>query len=76
MIWGPVTLLTPPVDTDRLSEFVRKVRPGSTGWSWIYQREGLDSEPYLARALSRWIIAVIILFGLNFLIGETLLGWR
>ena len=76
IIWLPVTLLTPPVDTDRLSAFVCKVRPGSTGWGWIYQREGLESEPYLARALSRWIIAVIVLFSLNFLIGETLLGWR
>jgi solute:Na+ symporter, SSS family len=76
LIWLPVTLLTQPVSTERLGSFVRKVRPGSLGWRWIYQREGLDDEPYLARALSQWIIAVIILFGLNFLIGGTLLGWR
>ena len=76
VIWLPVTLLTQPVSTDRLCSFVRTVRPGSLGWRWIYQREGLESEPYLARALSQWVIAVILLFSLNFLIGATLLGWR
>ena len=76
LIWLPVTLLTQPVSTERLCSFVRKVRPGSLGWDWIYRQEKLDDEPYLAQALVRWLIAVILLFSFNFLIGWTLLGWR
>jgi len=74
LIWLPVTLLTAPVPEVRLREFVRRVRPGATGWSRVYQAEGLAHEPYLGGALLRWIVAVALLFGANFLIGGALLG--
>ena len=74
VIWLPITLLTAPVDHQRLAEFVQRVRPGMLGWGPVYERESITDQPYLLRALGFWLISVILLFGLNFLIGAALIG--
>ena len=75
-IWLPVTLATGPTSRRQLEDFVRRVRPGAFGWGPIYRGLQLEHQPYLARALGGWLLAVIILFGVNALIGQSLLGWR
>jgi Na+/proline symporter len=74
LVWIPVTLLTAPAPEERLRAFVRRVRPGAFGWRRVYEAEGLEHEPYLGGALLRWALAVVLLFGLNALIGLSLLG--
>ena len=74
IIWLPITFLTAPVSFDRLVEFVQKVKPGSLGWGPVYRYQSLEQQPYLLKALGYWIIAVVVLFSLNFLIGGLLLG--
>ncbi len=74
LIWLPITLITAPVPQQSLIEFVRRVRPGSLGWKPIYRAENMPDSPYLLKALGLWLCSVFILFGLNFLLGHTLLG--
>jgi hypothetical protein len=73
-IWLPVTYLTPPVDDATLVDFVRRVRPGSPGWNVIYRRHGIRPEPFLGNAVIHAGLALVGLFGLNFGIGNLLLG--
>ena len=73
-VWLPVTYLTPPVDDETLVAFVRRVRPGSPGWNAIYRRHGIRPEPFLGNAAIHTGLALVGLFGLNFGVGNLLLG--
>lgn len=73
-VWIPVTLFTAPVAQDHLIKFVQRVQPGRLGWDPIYQVMQFEDQPYLLRALGKWLCVVIVLFSLNFAIGSLLLG--
>jgi hypothetical protein len=62
------------VDDATLVDFVRRVRPGSPGWNVIYRRHGIRPEPFLGNAAIHAVLALVGLFGLNFGIGNLLLG--
>jgi SSS family solute:Na+ symporter len=72
VVWLTVTFLTPPVEEKQLLAFVKAIRPGSIGWGKIYQKCGLEPEPFLLKALGLWALGLVFLFGLNFGIGSVL----
>ena len=73
VVWLLVTFLTPPVDEQRLVEFVRRIRPGSPGWNAICMKHGITQKPFLKQALACWVVGLLSLFTLNFGIGSFLL---
>jgi Na+/proline symporter len=76
VVWFAVTLLTRPVEDEKLIDFVRRVRPGGPGWERI--RRLLADAPRgesLAGALSEWVYGCLFLIGLTVGIGKALLGF-
>jgi len=69
VVWIPVTGLTAPVARERLEAFVQKIRPGGRGWQHITALA--TGGP--GRALRNWLIALVMLFSLNFGFGWLLL---
>jgi SSS family solute:Na+ symporter len=75
-IWVPVMFLTPPESEEKLESFYRRVRPGGPGWRRVRERTGVPPAQDLACDLKRVLAALMILFGLMFLIGGVLfLRW-
>jgi len=74
LVWIPVTLLTPATAPERLVEFLRRVRAGSPGWRAVALQYGVEVEPFLRRAVPRWLAGCGVLFGLCFGLGGLLLG--
>ncbi len=73
-VWLVVTYSTAPVEEARLAEFVRRVRPGSPGWSAVARRHGIELEPFLGPAVLRWLGGCGLLFSLCFGLGSMVLG--
>jgi len=71
--WLIVTLMTKPVDEDRLVEFVKKVQPGTPGWKYIYRKYNIPYIPFGKDALINFVIGVIFFQCMNFGIGATIL---
>jgi Na+/proline symporter len=71
-VWIPVMLLTKPETDERLDTFFRRVRPGGPGWKRQRERTGLTPAQDLGTDLKRVLAALMILFGLMFLIGGLL----
>ncbi|MFH1462792.1 MAG: sodium:solute symporter family protein [Pseudomonadota bacterium] len=76
VVWLAVTYATAPVPEATLAAFLRKVRPGSPGWSRQYSALGLAPDHFLARGLVDWGLGVVCLFSLNFGIGALIFGPR
>ncbi len=74
-LWITVTLLTPPVDTEHLMRFYRRVRPGGQGWKHIYSMIP-DCKPRGTglRTLVRIVSGVIALNAILIGIGKLILG--
>lgn len=72
--WLVVTLWTAPVDEARLVEFVRKVRPGTPGWKYIYNKYDIPYEPYGRAALLNFLMGVGLFLAANFGLGAVLLN--
>lgn len=73
-VWLPATFLTAPVAEERLVEFLRRVRPGSPGWSGLARRHGIVQEPFVGRATLRWLVGCGVLFAFCFGLGHLLVG--
>jgi hypothetical protein len=73
IVWLLVTYLTPPVEEAKLAEFVRKVRPSSPGWNYIYRKYDIPPAPSLLSALLNWGLGLLTFFGVNFGIGSLIL---
>jgi len=71
-VWIPVMLLTRPESDERLDTFYRRVRPGGPGWKRQRERTGLVPAQDLGTDVKRVLAALMILFGLMFLIGGLL----
>jgi Na+/proline symporter len=81
-IWLPVMFLTRPESDERLDAFYTRVRPGGPGWRAVRARTGIPAAQSLGHDILRVLAALMILFGLMFLIGgivllrwPTALGW-
>lgn len=76
IVWVLVTYMTAPVDEEILVKFVKKVRPGSIGWNYIYKKYNITPEPFLSNALASWVLSLISFLGINFGVGSLLLGLK
>lgn len=76
LIWFPTMLLTPPESDEKLDAFYTRVRPGGPGWRRQRERTGIPPAQDLACDVQRVLAALMILFGLMFLVGGVvLLRW-
>lgn len=71
--WLTATLLTKPVDEQRLVEFVKKVQPGTPGWKRIYNKHNIPYIPFGKSAIINFLVGVIFFQCMNFGMGATLL---
>ena len=71
-IWIPVTLLTTPVSLEHLQSFVLKIHPGGMGWR-NFKAPAQKPSDRPGSNLLKWLLAVVLLFTVNFSIGWLLL---
>ncbi|MEJ5166460.1 MAG: sodium:solute symporter family protein, partial [Thermoanaerobaculia bacterium] len=73
-VWITVTLLTKPVDEEKLINFYKKVKPSKLGWKKISQKVLIEGESLsLKKEVFFWILSVIFIYGITFSIGKFLL---
>jgi len=72
LAWVTVTLLTRPVEMERLVAFYRKVRPYGV-WGPVAARAGVAPVRGLGRQAINWLAATAMVFGLTFALGKFLL---
>jgi hypothetical protein len=74
-VWVTVTLLTPPVGTEHLIRFCRRVRPGGRGWKHIYAHIPDYEQPKTGlKTFVRIVSGVIALNAILIGIGKIILG--
>ncbi|MBL7075044.1 Na+:solute symporter [candidate division KSB1 bacterium] len=76
-IWLTVTMLTKPVDEDKLIEFYKRVHPGGPGWRAIAAKVGLDEGQGTLFTPRNWrnaILAIIGAFSVLLGFGQFILG--
>jgi Na+/proline symporter len=75
-VWITVTLLTKPVDDERLIEFYKRVRPGGPGWDRIRKKIGIDAPHVggIKRNLVSYLIGIVSIYSALFGIGRLVLG--
>jgi len=82
-IWLTATMLTKPVDENKLIEFYRRVHPGGPGWKRIADKISEDYSAgslFTGRNIIGAIFGIIAVFGAllgigSFVIGKTPLGF-
>ncbi|HEB02089.1 MAG TPA: sodium:proline symporter [Nitrospirae bacterium] len=73
VVWLAVTFLTPPVEEEKLREFVRRVRPEGPGWSRF--SDGIERGSGLWGTFVEWIAGCVLVFGITIGLGKVLLGF-
>jgi solute:Na+ symporter, SSS family len=76
LVWVPVTLLTRPVDVQRLQDFYRRVRPPAFGWRPIAAITPIEKTDDTRLVLVLWLIGIAFIYSATFGIGQLLLGDR
>ena len=78
VIWVIVTLVTSPVDSERLAAFYRKVRPAPRFWGPVARMcPDVQSEWGGARTIFLWLLGAGALYAAMFTIGKLVLHeWR
>ena len=77
-VWVTVTLLTKPVEQEKLAQFYAKVRPSPFGWKPVDALVNTPGEPALSlrREVVLWGISIVFIYALTFGIGKMfLLYW-
>ncbi len=74
VVWVAVTFLTPPVEEEKLREFVRRVRPEGPGWRRFYD-PGQSASGGLWGTFVEWIAGCVLVFGITIGVGKLLLGF-
>lgn len=75
VVWVIVTLLTRPVEEERLIEFYRKVAPPGPGWRHIAERVVADHPKNNLRGdFLNAVYSVILIYGMTLGTGKLLLG--
>jgi Na+/proline symporter len=73
--WVAVTFLTPPVDTETLKRFFRRVHPGGPGWAPIARlTPDVRGDSGMARLALDWAAGVIVVYSTLFAVGSILFG--
>lgn len=73
-VWVPVMFLTAPESRETLEAFYRRARPGGPGWAAVRDRLQLEPVTRLGSDLGRTAFAALLLFGMMFFTGATVLG--
>ncbi len=74
IIWVIVTILTKPVEEDKLINFYKKVRPSKLGWRKIASLTKIEGETLsLKKELFFWLLGIIFVYSATFSIGKFLL---
>ena len=74
-VWLTVTMLTPPVSTEKLIEFYKLVRPGGPGWKRIRALiPGTENDRIELSNLKGFIVSVIAIYSALIGIGKLILG--
>ena len=76
LVWVPVTLLTKPVDLERLQDFYRRVRPPAFGWRPIAALTEVKESGDTRLVLFLWFVGIAFIYSATFGIGQLLLGDR
>lgn len=72
-----VTLVTSPVDSSRLMEFYRRVRPPRFGWGPIAALcSDVESFVSVPRLFGQWVVGLAFVYGVLFGVGGLLLKQR
>jgi Na+/proline symporter len=76
LVWVSVTVLTKPVEKEKLIEFVKRARPGGPGWRSIRRliHDAPEGES-LSGAFVEWTYGCLFLIGLTIGVGKMLLGF-
>ena len=78
--WLTVTFMTPPVDTDTLRDFYRRIRPLGRGWDLVVGDGDSSDRTYgkgggeLTEGLLSWFLGCIMVYGALFGTGFLLYG--
>jgi hypothetical protein len=74
LVWVVVTLLTSPVEKNRLKEFYARVKPA--GWWGPVAKElpEIKITDKLSRNLINWILGMLVIYGSLFGIGKIIFG--
>lgn len=73
-VWVTVTLITKPVEEDKLISFYKKVAPSKFGWKKIAKKvETTNPNISLKKEVSLWVLSIIFVYSLTFSIGKILL---
>jgi Na+/proline symporter len=76
VVWLSVTLLTRPVEEEKLKGFVRLVRPGGVGWQQIRRLlPDMQEGESLSGAFVEWIYGCLFVIGLTIGAGKAILGF-
>jgi len=74
VVWLTVTLLTPPVEKEKLIEFYKKVRPGGPGWRKIASEiPGCEKDRIGIHRFIGWFCGVVAVYSVMLGIGDLLL---
>ena len=78
LVWVAVTLLTRPVELEKLRDFYIRTKPGGPGWGPV--KAGLPAIDRTAPgiftgAFTQWVLGCVFLVGLTVGIGEAILGF-
>lgn len=77
IVWVAVTLLTRPVEREKLLEFVRHIRPAGRGWDEVRRGiSGLPEPEKLSGAFYEWITGSVFLVAITVGSGKALLGYH
>jgi Na+/proline symporter len=71
--WVIITFLTSPSNEQTLVNFVSRIRPGSSGWNYIYRKYNITPVPFLGQSLILCVVGILFIFTLCFSVGNILL---
>ena len=68
--WLIATLLTKPVEAEKLRSFYLRVKPGGPGWKHIREELQITGTESLVPLFGSWIIGIIVVYSSLFCIGN------
>lgn len=74
IVWLTVTLLTPPVEKEKLVQFYKKVRPGGPGWKKIAcEIPGCEHDKIGTHRFIGWLCGIVAVYCVMLGVGDLLL---
>jgi Na+/proline symporter len=77
VVWLAVTMLTRPVDDEKLAAFVRRVGPEGPGWARVRELAGVRDPGHggLIGTALEWAASSLLVIGVTIGLGKCLLGF-